>query len=83
MLTLMFRRLAVTGLLVSGFIGAGVLFDQGAISALSANAAAVSAKTSPMSGNAAELGVADVAIEGRRGQARLNWPFFSFRKGGR
>ena len=82
MLTVMFRRLVLSGLLITGFVGTGVLFGQGPSVASTVDSAGISLQDSASSANSAEIGISLRTVSPRPNN-QFTWPFFSFRKGGR
>lgn len=85
MLSLLFRRIALTGLLLVTFIGTGVLFGPStAASATRQSEFELTLNLLQKSANVAENTINPSANKRNRVGPDLGWPFFSFsRKGGR
>jgi hypothetical protein len=82
MLTVMFRRLVLSGLLITGFVGTGVLFGQGPGVASTVESVGISLQDPASSVNSAEIGIS-LRTASPNANRQFAWPFFSFRKGGR
>lgn len=82
MLTAMIRRLALTSLIVTSFVGAGMLFGQANTPSSSLNVAEISLDIDRSGSNAGDLTL-PVSHPKASAHSSFSWPFFSFKKGGR
>lgn len=81
MLTSMIRRVAITSVLVTAFVGSGLLFGQVRPAPGAGNSLEIAVKIAEPTINVGEL---NVSINNRPARSRaFDWPFFSFRKGAR
>ena len=77
-----FHRLVLTGVLMAGFVGAGVMFGHAAESRVDA-AAPVPAFSATIRTAAEPVGGNDAARPDTHPRDSLTWPFFSFGRSGK